>query len=407
MASSGNNARIFPFDGQVSVFVQRKDLSNDLRHIRSRDGIRHFTSEYCLSKMSQAQLDADPVSVGVLLRKSSVDDLSSCLLEFGNAEAARRVAGLFRSVGDVISERRLSDVVRSIEPGHYPKTGSVPPAMFPAVSAEGLIATRLRAIWGQFREQVAVLSPPAAVNAVDVSLSQMDDLYLSDAYNSLSIEGYQVTEDLIRRVASGDWGLDRSRAEKDVDALAARGYRNAFLDVRSGIESVLSGEKSIDDLLVNGYREWRTALFLPAAQAGIIRPHEIVGFRRHAVYLQGSRHVPVAYESLLDAIETFEDLVRSESDPFVKAVLGHFMLGFIHPFPDGNGRTARFFMNAALVSGGHPWVVVPVSRRAEYLKALESASVDQDIRPFAEFIRDLVLASTPALTPASAPSPFR
>jgi hypothetical protein len=47
---------------------------------------------------------------------------------------------------------------------------------------------------------------------------------------------------------------------------------------------------------------------------------------------------------------------------------------------------ARFLMNAMLASGGYPWTVIRVEHRARYLSALESASVDLDIRPFTTFL---------------------
>ena len=62
------------------------------------------------------------------------------------------------------------------------------------------------------------------------------------------------------------------------------------------------------------------------------------------------------------------------------------MLGYIHPYPDGNGRMARFLMNAMLASGGYPWTTIRVDDRRRYLAALEDASVEQDIAPFAEFV---------------------
>ena len=71
-------------------------------------------------------------------------------------------------------------------------------------------------------------------------------------------------------------------------------------------------------------------------------------------------------------------------------VLGHFAFVYIHPFPDGNGRTARFLMNLMLASGGFPWTVIPVDQRDKYMRALESASVGQDIIPFTEFLGRLV-----------------
>jgi Fic family protein len=66
------------------------------------------------------------------------------------------------------------------------------------------------------------------------------------------------------------------------------------------------------------------------------------------------------------------------------------MLGYIHPYPDGNGRMARFLMNAMLASGGYPWTVVRVENRDKYMSALEAASIDSNIRPFAEFVAERV-----------------
>jgi Fic family protein len=57
---------------------------------------------------------------------------------------------------------------------------------------------------------------------------------------------------------------------------------------------------------------------------------------------------------------------------------------------DGNGRIGRFLMNLMLASGGYPWTIIPVERRNDYMAALESASVDQNIEPFAEFLAQLV-----------------
>jgi Fic family protein len=80
------------------------------------------------------------------------------------------------------------------------------------------------------------------------------------------------------------------------------------------------------------------------------------------------------------------ELLDSETSPAVRAVLGHWLFGYIHPYPDGNGRVARFLMNAMLASGGYPWTVVRLEDRTTYLSALDAASVDANIRPFATFI---------------------
>jgi Fic family protein len=71
-------------------------------------------------------------------------------------------------------------------------------------------------------------------------------------------------------------------------------------------------------------------------------------------------------------------------------VLGHWLFGYIHPYPDGNGRMAPFLMKAMLASGGFPWTVIRVEDRAGYMKALESASVQMNVGPFATFIAERV-----------------
>ena len=43
-----------------------------------------------------------------------------------------------------------------------------------------------------------------------------------------------------------------------------------------------------------------------------------------------------------------------------------------------------------LASGGYSWTVIPVDQRTSYMQALEAASADQDIRPFAKFLGEIV-----------------
>ena len=91
-----------------------------------------------------------------------------------------------------------------------------------------------------------------------------------------------------------------------------------------------------------------------------------------------------------DAMNAFFDLIEAETEPSARIVLGHWLFGYIHPYPDGNGRMARFLMNAMLASGGYPWTVIRVEDREKYMKALKSASVDNDIKPFTAFIAERV-----------------
>ena len=49
----------------------------------------------------------------------------------------------------------------------------------------------------------------------------------------------------------------------------------------------------------------------------------------------------------------------------------------------------RFLMNVMMAAGGYPWTVIPVQRRADYMAALERASVHHDIVPLSRFLGEL------------------
>jgi Fic family protein len=65
----------------------------------------------------------------------------------------------------------------------------------------------------------------------------------------------------------------------------------------------------------------------------------------------------------------------------------------IHPFTDGNGRTARLLMNLELMKNGFPAVVLPVSRWLEYYEILDKAHVHEDFEPFLRLTCSLIKES--------------
>lgn len=146
-------------------------------------------------------------------------------------------------------------------------------------------------------------------------------------------------------------------------------------------------------LVRNSHREWYRELFQPCVAAGLVEASTLAGYRGDAVFLRTSRYVPPRWEAVRDAMATLFDLLENEREAGVRAVLGHWLFGYVHPYPDGNGRMARFLMNAMLASGGYPWTVVRVEDRTPYLAALDRASIDLDIRPFARLMAEQVRRS--------------
>ena len=256
---------------------------------------------------------------------------------------------------------------------------------------------RLRSMWAGWRQDVINVFPPAPdlENQSASYLAQVDERYVSDAYNSLSIEGYRVTDELIERVARGDWNPDGNpENDKTRNALAARGYYQAFQAVKESIGKVLAKDNA-SLVAKRDHHDWYAELFGPSVTAGIIEASQLAGYRRGPIFIRNSMHTPLPSDAILDSLEALWDLLEAETEACVRAVLGHHLFVFVHPYYDGNGRIGRFLMNTLLASGGYPWTVIRMSRRDEYMKALEAASVKGQITPLAEFISQEMREWTP------------
>ncbi|MBJ7439906.1 MAG: Fic family protein [Sphingopyxis sp.] len=315
------------------------------------------------------------------------------LLEGGHSVIAGRLAGAFRNIGrDRIAEEIVATmksagyVVRETDPFAANLAAPLPHDPSPA-------AHRIRLMWQDMRERILEVFP-AAPRITDPAsyLARVEENYVNDAYHSLSIEGYRVSRDLIERVRGGDWNPDGEEADRTHrDALAARGYWEAFQAVEQSLARVLGGD-SAGTVADEDHPAWYRALFAPSVVAGLARASDLAGYRNAPVFIRGSRHVPMRANAAREAMAALFELLRAEDEPAVRVVLGHFIFVYIHPYIDGNGRMGRFLMNVMLASGGYPWTIIPVNRRADYMAALEQASAAGDIRPFANFLGELVAA---------------
>lgn len=374
-----------PDDTSVQTYPDPGNLPEETE---IHNGIRIMPLAVALSRVMPIYFRANPVNAEIALNMVAESDLSRALIKGRNTRAASRLMGAYEFLGNDARAQRIKNDMRvsvsRISPVNpftteQPLIGSLNRLKSPQVA-------RLTALWEKMRPAVIEHFPPASssVNANNY-LASMEDIYQHDAYNSLSIEGYRVTPEIIERVRAGAWDPDRAQDREHVAAMAAKGYFDSFQLVKQAVQDVLRGGDPATKAQA-GLQDWYRALFGASVQARILEPADLAGYRNRPVYIRGSVHVPPPHEALMDCMETFFGLLEEEESAAVRAVLGHFIFVFVHPYPDGNGRLGRFLMNLMLASGGYPWTVIRLAQRDTYLNALEQASAKQDIGPFAEFI---------------------
>ncbi len=102
-------------------------------------------------------------------------------------------------------------------------------------------------------------------------------------------------------------------------------------------------------------------------------------YRSGAVRISGSLLVPPNAVKVPELMEQLFAEVAAITDPLSKAAALHHGITRIHPFADGNGRSARLAMNFILLAAGYPPVSISPAERIAYYQALEAA--DQDNLP--------------------------
>jgi hypothetical protein len=382
----------------TSIFDVRLELPPN-RDVETRDGLRIMTLSAALIAAGPGEYTVRPVQMrAALAMVRDASDVLTGLLEGGHSKVAGRLAAAFRNIGrDQITAR----IVATMRAANYtiqetdPFSGT--PVTFAARETSPYV-NRLRMMWANMREPVLknFPAPPGLPKDPDEYLKRVDELYANDAYNSLSIEGYKVSAALIERVRTGSWNPEGDESDRqNRNALAARGYWQAFQAARRSVGAVIGGSNP-GAVVESDYDHWYTELFGPSVAAGILKPADLAGFRNGPVYIRRSMHVPPNPDAVRELVPTFFELLKQEAEPAVRVVLGHFVFVYIHPYFDGNGRIGRFLMNAMMASGGYPWTIIPVAGRADYMAALESASVGNDIKPFSRFLAALLEPRTEA-----------
>jgi len=206
-----------------------------------------------------------------------------------------------------------------------------------------------------------------------------DALQLEFLYESNRIEGNTLTLRETQLVVNEGLTISGKSLREHLEAI---NHNEAILFVEELIskkiefsESVL---KQLHALVLHG---------IDRENAGI--------YRRVPVLISGSRHVPPPPLLLNDLMSGFFDFYTQQKTTLHPVVLSaelHERLVTIHPFIDGNGRTARLVMNLVLLQHGFPLAIISgdTDGRMAYYNALERVQTHQDKSAFIELIAEKV-----------------
>jgi len=209
-----------------------------------------------------------------------------------------------------------------------------------------------------------------------LNLKSFFDIELT--YNSNAIEGNTLTYNETKIVLNEGLTIGGKTLNEHLEVI---NHKEAidFIENLSNQKSIsLKDIKDIHYLILKG---------IDNKNAGRFRDIE-VGVRKSNGSIYKFPH-PIEVEAKMQ--EFIDTLANDTSNIVIKSALFHLKFVSIHPFSDGNGRTARLLMNLILLQNGYPITVIKKEDRVEYIKAIESYQEKGDKDIFCTFIAQKVL----------------
>jgi Fic family protein len=203
-----------------------------------------------------------------------------------------------------------------------------------------------------------------------------NNLIIEWTYNSNAIEGNSLTLSETKVVLEGITIGGKSVVEH----LEAINHRDAILL----LESIVDEHEDISEWNIRNLHQI------------ILKDIDNVNagkYRMENVLIGGARHIPPDYLMVPVQMQklVFEDNREwIHYHPVVRAALLHGEFVKIHPFIDGNGRTARLLLNLVLMSNGYPPIVIKKESRLAYYDALDTAHTTLNYSKFVHLIATLV-----------------
>ena len=112
-------------------------------------------------------------------------------------------------------------------------------------------------------------------------------------------------------------------------------------------------------------------------------------YRTENVIISGASHIPpesVIVPELMEKLIYRYDEWKERYHPIIVAALLHAEFVKIHPFIDGNGRTARLLMNFEAMKNGYPPIIIKTEQRHSYYDALDKGAMTGNYTDFVKMV---------------------
>lgn len=209
--------------------------------------------------------------------------------------------------------------------------------------------------------------------------SLRERLFLEWTYHSNAIEGNTLTINETKVVLEGITIGGKSIKEH----LEVINHQDAI----SYVEDIVQGQEQLF--------EWQIKNLHRLIFKGIDDSYAGV-YRDQKVFISGASHTPpppFKIQEQMDALLSWYSRDAQALHPVVRGAMLHAIFVGIHPFIDGNGRTARLLLNLELMRSGYPPIIIRVENRLAYYDALDKVHTMKDYQDFVELVSQEVEAS--------------
>ena len=197
-------------------------------------------------------------------------------------------------------------------------------------------------------------------------------------YSSNALEGNTLTESETKVVLEDGITIGGKPVKYHLEAL---GHSDSYDFMHSIVSRLTISEKDILELHRLFYFR------IDAENSGKYRTEPVIITGSDAEFPK-----PQEIPQLMTQFMARVPALKSKVHPVVFAAQLHIDFVNIHPFVDGNGRTARLLLNLALLQAGYGLAIIPPILRSQYISSVAQAQKGQ-VQSFLDFIGEIVWES--------------